>query len=233
MLRPPLADRPSHRPSKVSTVAMAANQSTLDSANQLSTLAAQLQQIRIENQAQAGANAELTTQVSAIQTSWKALLHRCSQAHCSLRLHRLVHLRLGKAAVRWDLIQQRIRAREEGDKPKQQDFHKQVRSQARHDETQWLRDMAESEETVDARMKWKWIRHIRSEYKQRRVSFKNFQGKPTNCSAQAQTSIMGPNTNTQAATPPSSPQRRRGPITHHRLGTGLEDRGHEVQRCFF
>ena len=48
---------------------MAANQSTLDSvANQLSTLAAPLQQIRIENQAQSRANVELTTQVSAIQT---------------------------------------------------------------------------------------------------------------------------------------------------------------------
>ena len=61
--------RPSHRPKKVSTVAMAANQSTLDSvANQLSTLAAQLQQIRIEDQVQARANAEVTNQVSAIQS---------------------------------------------------------------------------------------------------------------------------------------------------------------------
>ena len=48
---------------------MAAEQSTLDSvANQLSTLAAQLQQIRLENQVKACANAELTTQVSAIQS---------------------------------------------------------------------------------------------------------------------------------------------------------------------
>ena len=48
---------------------MAANQSTLDSvANQLSTLAAQLQQIKLENQVQARAKAEPTNQVSAIQS---------------------------------------------------------------------------------------------------------------------------------------------------------------------
>ena len=69
MLGLPPAFRPPHRPNKVSTVTMASNQSTVDSvANQLSTLAAQLQRIRIENQVQACANAELTTQVSAIQS---------------------------------------------------------------------------------------------------------------------------------------------------------------------
>ena len=69
MLRLPPALSAPHRPNKVSAVAMASNQSTLDSvANQLSTLAAQLQQIRIENQVQARANAELTTQVPAIQS---------------------------------------------------------------------------------------------------------------------------------------------------------------------
>ena len=48
---------------------MASNQWTLVSvANQLSTLAAQSKQIRIENQVQARANAELTTQLSAIQS---------------------------------------------------------------------------------------------------------------------------------------------------------------------
>ena len=51
------------------------------------------------------------------------------------------------------MVQQRIRAREAGDKAKEQDLHKQVRSQARHIKTQWLKDrLAESEETVDARM---------------------------------------------------------------------------------
>ena len=52
----------------------------------------------------------------------------------------------------------------------------------------WLKDrLAESEETVDARMKWKWIKRVRSEYKQRPVSLKNHKGKPTSCSKQAQT----------------------------------------------
>ena len=88
----------------------------------------------------------------------------------------------------WDLIQQRIRAREAGDKATEQDLHKQVRSYARHDKTQWLKDrLAESEETVNARMKSKWIERIRSEYKQRPASLKNHEGKPTSCSKLAQT----------------------------------------------
>ena len=45
----------------------------------------------------------------------------------------------------WDLIQQRIHARKNGDKAAEQDVHKEVRKQ---DKTQWLKDrLAESEET--------------------------------------------------------------------------------------
>ena len=84
----------------------------------------------------------------------------------------------------WDLIQHRIRAREVGDKVMDQDLHRQMRSQARHDKTQWLKDrLAESEETVDARMKWKWIKRMRSG----RFFVENHEGKPTSYSKQAQT----------------------------------------------
>ena len=74
----------------------------------------------------------------------------------------------------WDLIQQRTQARESGDKATEQDLHKEVGNQARRDKTQWLKDrLAESAQTVDDRMKWKWVKRIRSEYKQCPVSLKD------------------------------------------------------------
>ena len=124
----------------------------------------------------------------------------------------------------WDLIQQRIHARETGDKATEQELHKEVGSQARRGKTQWLKDrLAESEETVDARMKWKWIKRIRSEYKQRPVSLKDREGKPVSPPAvpnrpkpsrsTSRTSNGLPHsTCTQAATSPSSTQQTR--ISH-------------------
>ena len=59
----------------------------------------------------------------------------------------------------WALVQGRgATAREKGDRDEEVLLHKEVRKQAKRDKTQWLRDrLAQSERTLDARQKWKWI----------------------------------------------------------------------------
>ena len=88
----------------------------------------------------------------------------------------------------WDLIQKRSQAREAANTEEETRLNKEVRKQARRDKTQWLKDrLAESEQTMDARVKWKWIKRIRSDYKQRPVSIHNAKGKPVSQSKQAAT----------------------------------------------
>ena len=60
-------------------------------------------------------------------------------------------------------------------------LHKNIRAQARRDRVQWLKErLAESERTMDARQKWKWIKRNRSDYRPRPV-------KPVSQTKQAQT----------------------------------------------
>ena len=88
----------------------------------------------------------------------------------------------------WELIQQRSQARAAQDQDLETQLHKDIRAQARRDKVQWLKDrLAESEQTVDARQKWKWIKRIRSDYRPRPVSIHNTQGKPVSQTKQAQT----------------------------------------------
>ena len=93
----------------------------------------------------------------------------------------------------WDLIQKRSQAREAANTEEETRLNKEVRKQARRDKTQWLKDrLAESEQTMDARMKWKVIKRIRSDYKQRPVSIHNAKGKPVSQSKQAWPTHSGP-----------------------------------------
>ena len=80
----------------------------------------------------------------------------------------------------WALVHDRANAQEKGDKKEEGRLHKEVRKQANRDKTQWLKDrLAESEQALDARQKWKWIKMIRSDRKPRPLSILGRDGKPT------------------------------------------------------
>ena len=126
----------------------------------------------------------------------------------------------------WDLIQQRIQAREAGDKATEQDLPKQVRSQARQDKTQWLKDrLAEREETcrrhneveMDKTNPFRIQAEIGLAEKPRRQAHQLFQTGADLCGTPLEPTV-GPSTAPLRGQPRAHPpQRRGGPVTNHPL----------------
>ena len=85
--------------------------------------------------------------------------------------HRPKHPRISQQI--WELIERRTEARKRQDREETNDFAS--------------RSAAESEDTIDARDKWRWIKRIRSDYKPRTVTLSGPDGKPTSFRKQADT----------------------------------------------
>ena len=85
----------------------------------------------------------------------------------------------------WELTECLTAARKRQGREEEQRLHKSIRSQARLDKQQWLKErLKESEETIDARDKRRWIKRIRSDYKPHTVTLNGPDGKPTSFSKQ-------------------------------------------------
>ncbi|CAE7203479.1 unnamed protein product [Symbiodinium sp. CCMP2456] len=70
----------------------------------------------------------------------------------------------------WELIEKRTEARRTQN-AEEQKLRRAIRSQARLDKQQRLKDrLAESEATIDASDEWRWIKRIRADYVQALLS---------------------------------------------------------------